>query len=152
MKAGESGSRWREAQRNSLLAGPERVTQGSPCLGYQGWKPLLQTKGPLTARHPHSPTPRSPAGWEEECSGEGGYAAWGQVKRLRFSSLGHPFLPLLLVIDYDSSQDTEHIQAGPISYPILGSVTVGQRKKGWCVSKKASRFPLLLRCIEQPCP
>lgn len=38
------------------------------------------------------------------------------------------FLPLLLVAEFDSSQDCTCDQAGPISYSIPENIIVGQRK------------------------
>ena len=77
--------------------------------------------------------------------------AWGQVKWSRLSYMVTHFFPFYWQ-QIPTLCRNRHIQAGPISYPILESVTVGQRKKrGWCMSEKASWFPLLPRCIEQ-CP
>lgn len=104
VKGGESGGQWRDAQRNSLWAGPGRVTQGSPCLGVRDTNLSSRQRASLLpgilALHPHV------TGWvgrrmlrRERLCGRGP----GEVVEAFLH--GHPFLPLLLATDSYSLQD-----------------------------------------------
>lgn len=73
--------------------------------------------------------------------------AWGQMLWLRLSHTATQFFPFYWQQILTLPGTGHTVQPGPVSYPILGSVTVGQRKmKGWYMFEQISWFLLLLRC------